>query len=218
MLILSSLLVTQIGCSSNESELLTKTNGTQALVNEGAISTKSAVTEFDELDPFASDIDSKISEIDKDYMDKTGESPILFSFFSGNGCMRDVCKIWIQVVKSRQLAYLFIDGINVNTWKVSTGTQGRDTPNFDRHPNGRIYDSYTSSKFPGGDYNGLGNMPYAIFIEGGFAIHGTAISNWPKLGTKASHGCVRVHPDNAKYFNRLVRQYGINQTWITIQN
>jgi len=74
-----------------------------------------------------------------------------------------------------------------------------------------------SSKFPGGDYNGLGNMPYAVFVDGGFAIHGTTRGNWPLLGQVASHGCIRVHPDNGFIFNRLVRQHGVKNTWITIR-
>ena len=100
----------------------------------------------------------------------------------------------------------------------------RGTPNFDKHPDGRIYNAYTSTKFPGGNYIvtvngkkvGLGNMPYAVFIRGGFAIHGTGTGNWPKLGRVASHGCIRIHPDNARLFNALVRQYGVSNTWITV--
>ena len=103
-------------------------------------------------------------------------------------------------------------------WPVSTGINGRNTPNFETHPNGRIYDRYTSKKFPGGDFNGLGNMPYAVFISGGFAIHGTGKGNWPKLGSRASHGCIRLHPDNALIFNRLVRKNGISEVWITVQD
>jgi hypothetical protein len=54
--------------------------------------------------------------------------------------------------------------------------------------------------------------------RGGFAIHGTGRGNWRKLGNKASHGCIRVHPDNALIFNRLVRENGIKNVWITVQN
>jgi hypothetical protein len=51
-----------------------------------------------------------------------------------------------------------------------------------------------------------GNMPFAVFIKGGFAVHGTTGgSDWgniSKLGTTPlSHGCVRIHPLNAKAFN-----------------
>ena len=132
-------------------------------------------------------------------------------------CVREQCEVWAQVVRSTQTMYLYIRGQLQGTWKISSGIPGRGTPNFDKHPDGRIYDRYTSLKFPGGDYQGLGNMPYAVFISGGFAIHGTAQSNWKRLGSKASHGCIRIHPDNAYYFNRLVRQVGVRYTWITVQ-
>lgn len=172
----------------------------------------------EELDPYSADVEQQLENFDQKYFEQTGKSPFLnFDILSGT-CVRQECKVWAQVVKSTQTMYLFVDGKLESTWKVSSGVEGRGTPNFDRHPNGRIYDTYSSSKFPGGDYNGLGNMPYAVFIEGGFAIHGTPKSNWPKLGTRASHGCIRIHPDNALIFNRLVRKNGISEVWITVQD
>jgi hypothetical protein len=181
---------------------------------------------LDELDPFDPNIEETLNKFDEVYESETGqESDISDKFNFGSDiflnqqqtCVRNQCEVWAQVVRSTQTLYLYVRGNVVATWKVSTGVPGRGTPNFDRHPNGRIYDRYTSSKFPGGDYQNLGNMPYAVFIEGGFAIHGTGTSNWPKLGKKASHGCIRIHPDNGRYFNRLVRQAGIKNVWITVQ-
>ncbi len=181
--------------------------------------------QMDELDPFDPNIEEKLEQIDQDYFAQTGKEPILeeaftnkiFGLFSRN-CVRKDCKVWLQIVKSTQRAYLYIDGTHQATWRVSTGTWGHGTPNFDTHPNGRIYDAYTSTKYPGGNYNGLGNMPYAVFISGGFAVHGTGVNNWAKLGSKASHGCIRLHPDQAYYFNRLVRKHGIKTVWITVQD
>jgi lipoprotein-anchoring transpeptidase ErfK/SrfK len=59
-------------------------------------------------------------------------------------------------------------------------------------------------------------MPYAVFIRGGYAIHGTTPGNFSKLGTRASHGCIRLHPDNAKLFNELVKRVGLENTWVKI--
>lgn len=176
---------------------------------------------MDELDPFDPNIEQKLLEMDKQYEQETGMSPFMESSiqpFSLFGCRKDRCKVWIQVVKSRQTAYLYQDGQLTNTWLVSTGTPNRETPTFEGHPNGRIYDKYTSTKYPEGDYRGLGNMPYAVFYNGGFAIHGTTPGNFKRLGTRASHGCTRLHPDNGYTFNRLVRQYGIKSVWISIVN
>jgi lipoprotein-anchoring transpeptidase ErfK/SrfK len=184
---------------------------------------------MDEIDPFDPEIDQKLQEFDQIYQEETGEdahigqskpdfgSLTLFRLPKPETCVREQCEVWVQVVRSTQTLYLYIRGEHKATWKVSSGVPGRGTPNFDKHPDGRIYDRYTSVKFPGGDYRGLGNMPYAVFIQGGFAIHGTAEVNWKKLGQRASHGCIRVHPDNAYYFNRLVRQVGVAYTWITVQ-
>jgi len=181
---------------------------------------RQSVSDVDELDPYSRDVEQTLEKYDEYYFEETGRSPFLYDVvpFMLKSCQRETCKVWVQVVKSTQRAYLFMDGKHVDTWKVSTGKEGHSTPDFDKHPNGRVYDSYSSKKYSGGDYQGLGNMPYAVFIDGGFAIHGTPASNWSKLGTRASHGCIRVHPDNARTFNRLVHQVGIYQTWVTVQH
>lgn len=173
---------------------------------------------MDELNPFDPNIEQTLEQLDQAYQEETGVSPFIENLLQpfGKGCFRAECPVWVQISRSRQQLYLHLNGVHSATWSVSTGAPGHGTPNFDTNPNGRIYDKYTSTKYPGGDYKGLGNMPYAVFISGGFAIHGTAESNWKKLGTRASHGCIRTHPDNAYYFNRLVRQHGIYKVWITV--
>jgi lipoprotein-anchoring transpeptidase ErfK/SrfK len=137
---------------------------------------------------------------------------------AANSKKQIACKIWADVSKKDQRLYLYVEGKCVDTFKVSTGTKGHETPNIDRRPSGPVFRKYTSKKYPGGNYNGLGNMPYVVFVQGGYGIHGTTLGNIPKLGTKASHGCVRVHPDNAKIFNELVSAAGLQNTWITIRD
>ncbi len=178
---------------------------------------------MDEINPFAENIEATLQEMDADYEAQTGKSATDFGLsipqnFSTGSCSQLTCEVYAQIVKSEQKLYLYVNGVLQARWDVSTGDENHETPLLNQHPDGRIYDAYTSKKFPGGDYNGLGKMPYAVFIKGGFAVHGTGKPNWPKLGKKASHGCVRVHPDNALYFNRLVRQAGVDNTWISIQN
>ena len=156
--------------------------------------------------------------MDLNYENETGFSSHMDneSILMDSGCVRENCAVWADVVKSEQRLYLYVNGNLQGTWAVSTGIPGRSTPDFDTHPDGRIYTAYTSTKFPGGDYHGLGNMPYAVFISGGFAIHGTPFIG--RLGERASHGCVRVHPDNARAFNQLVRANGVRNTWITVED
>jgi hypothetical protein len=175
---------------------------------------------FDELDPRSPDIEKTLKEMDLDYESTTGKKAHLDVDFLEElspSCFRNSCKIWADVDKGAQRLYLYINGALTYTWKTSTGKAGYTTPDFDRHPNGRIYDRYTSTKYPDGDYNGLGNMPYAVFVSGGYAIHGTTRGNWSKLGRPASHGCIRLHPDNAQVFNVLVRRNGISNVWVTVE-
>ena len=174
---------------------------------------------MDDFDPFDPNIEEKLNLMDAEYEAETGLSSHLpdKSRYFAAGCKRSACAVYAHVSKAQQLLSLYENGNLIGQFATSSGAKGHGTPNFDQRPNGRIYDAYTSKAYPGGDYNGLGNMPYAVFISGGFAIHGTGKSNWPKLGRPASHGCIRVHPDNAYRFNRLVRQYGVANTWITVE-
>lgn len=174
---------------------------------------------FDELDPRSPDIAKKLKELASDYQKVTGKSPFLHVDLLEQllpSCYRNSCSVWADVDKNAQRLYLYINGALTYTWKTSTGREGYETPDFDQHPSGGVYDRYSSTKYPGGDYNGLGNMPYAVFVEGGYAIHGTTRGNWSQLGRPASHGCIRLHPDNGHIFNLLVRRNGLSGVWVTV--
>jgi hypothetical protein len=177
------------------------------------------ITEFN---PFDANVEEQLREMDEAYEAETGLPAILEGGALttmtdiASGCRRASCAVYARVSKAEQRMYLSLNGRVIGVYPTSTGMPGYSTPDFDTRPDGRIYNFYSSKKWPGGDYNGLGNMPYAVFIRGGFAIHGTPKGNWPKLGQRASHGCIRVHPDAGRLFNRLVREYGIRQTWITV--
>lgn len=154
-------------------------------------------------------------------------------------CFRDTCAVYIEVDKTRQRATIRINGqlledksgsLKNGEIRATTGMAGHATPNFDRHPQSplRAYHKYSSSKYPGGNWigpdgKGYGNMPFVVFIKGGFGVHGTTgtdkSGNISKLGTvPLSHGCVRIHPLNAKEFNKAVAQYGAKNTWIYVHN
>lgn len=133
-------------------------------------------------------------------------------------CREKDCLLFAEIIKSSQTLYLYIDGEIQDSFKVSTGKGKYETPELNLRPSGPVFIKYTSRKFPGGNYQGLGNMPYAVFLRGGYAIHGTTPGNFPKLGTKASHGCIRLHPDNAKIFNELVKVIGLENTWVSVKD
>jgi len=134
-----------------------------------------------------------------------------------SGCTKKDCIIFADIIKSRQTLYLYLDGTLIDSFKVSTGIKKYETPNINVRPSGPLFTKYKSRKFPGGNYMGMGNMPYAVFIRGGYAIHGTTTGNFAKLGTRASHGCIRLHPTNARIFYELVKRIGIKYTWVTVR-
>lgn len=175
----------------------------------------------EELNPFASDIDEQLLFNDARHLQDriTPEATLNLKA----SCYRETCPVYLEVDKSRQRAQLFVNGVAIEAgeWLSTTGMKGYATPNFDRSLQQplRAYTKYSSSKFPGGDWNGLGNMPYAVFIKGGFAVHGTPEGNIKKLGTvPLSHGCIRVHPFNGKIFNDLVKKHGATKTWIWVHD
>ncbi len=175
---------------------------------------------LEEFNPFAPNAEEMLKEFDAVYEAETG----LSAFPAGRenslgaaGCYQHSCAIFVDIDKSSQTLRLYLDGRLADQWLVSTGAAGFRTPNFNKRFNGRIYRAYTSSKYPGGDYSGLGNMPYAMFIAGGIALHGTPQGNWRRLGQPASHGCIRIHPDNAAYLNQLLRRVGVQNSWVVVR-
>jgi lipoprotein-anchoring transpeptidase ErfK/SrfK len=134
-------------------------------------------------------------------------------------CRGKDCLLFVEIDKSKQQLYLYLLGELKDSFAVSTGKGKKyETPKMELRPHGPVVTKYTSKKFPGGNYMQLGNMPYAVFLKGGYAIHGTTPGNFAKLGTRASHGCIRIHPDNAKVLNSLVRMVGLRQTWVSIRD
>jgi len=133
-------------------------------------------------------------------------------------CREKDCFLFAEVVKSKQLLYLYIEGILKDSFKVSTVMKKYETKSFSVRPSGPLFVKYTSRRFPGGNYKGLGNMPYAVFVLGGYAIHGTTPGKFARLGTVASHGCIRLHPDNGRLFYELGKLIGLKNTWVTVRD
>lgn len=92
-------------------------------------------------------------------------------------------------------------------WPVSTGKSNYDTPTGTFVPH-RLEYQYYSKKYDNAP------MPFSIFFTGGYAIHGT--EHISKLGRKASHGCVRLEPENAEVLYEVVDYYGLENTIVRI--
>ncbi|WP_136656476.1 L,D-transpeptidase [Nitratireductor sp. XY-223] len=93
-------------------------------------------------------------------------------------------------------------------WKVSTGRRGYYTPTGSYRP------KWLSRHHRSRKYNNA-PMPFAIFFRGGYAVHGT--NEISRLGRPASHGCVRLDPNNAATLFSLVQREGFKNTRIIIR-
>ncbi len=91
-------------------------------------------------------------------------------------------------------------GESIN-WAISSGRSGYVTPrgSFKPYSLQRMHYSRKYNNSP---------MPYSIFFRGGYAIHGTGAVS--QLGRPASHGCIRLAPQNAAKLFAMVQQEGAN--------
>ena len=116
--------------------------------------------------------------------------------------------VLVSINKASQSMTVSVNGMPQYTWQVSTGRGSYGTPTGSYRLQSLARMHY-SSKY----YNSP--MPHSIFFYHGFAIHGT--HDISRLGGPASHGCVRLHPENAAVLFSLVRREGVDSTRIEIQ-
>ena len=100
---------------------------------------------------------------------------------------------------SQQRMKVYVNGVAKHSWPVSTARRGYRTPIGTFRP-GRMHVRYFSKK-----YN-KSPMPWSVFFHGGYAIHGT--NALKSLGHPASHGCIRLHPENARLLFTLIKANG----------
>jgi len=115
-------------------------------------------------------------------------------------------EIVVKVDKSSQRMSVIVDGEHRYSWAVSTGVHGTPSGTFRPQSLSRYHRSTIYNNAP---------MPYSIFYDGNFAIHGT--THVSRLGSRASKGCIRLHPSNAAILFSLVQKEGAGNTRISIQ-
>jgi hypothetical protein len=116
--------------------------------------------------------------------------------------------ILIVVDLELQTMQVKVDGDIKYRWDVSTGRIGFDTPPGRYQPT-RMYKTYFSRQHDNAP------MPFSIFFHQGYAIHGT--TDLANLGQIASHGCVRLAPDNAATLFAMVKKAGPKNTVIRVR-
>ena len=120
----------------------------------------------------------------------------------------NVRNVVAQVDISDQRMHVFVNGVQIHTFKVSTAGKGYRTPTGSWKPY-RMHKMWYSRK-----YNNA-PMPHSVFYNGGYAVHATTAIK--RLGRPASHGCVRLHPTNARKFFKLVLAAGRANTKIVVK-
>ena len=117
-------------------------------------------------------------------------------------------KVAITVDKDNQQMTVAVDGVETYRWPVSSGLPSYETPNGSFRAF-RMEEDHYSKEFDEAP------MPHSIFFTKiGHAIHGTDSVN--RLGSPASHGCVRLSRDNAAKLFALVREQGVLNTTVTL--
>jgi L,D-transpeptidase catalytic domain len=129
-----------------------------------------------------------------------------FLAFSGTGF---ATSILITVNKASQKMTVKVDGDTEYVWPVSTGAHGYETPSGKFRPF-RMEKDHFSKEWDDAP------MPNSIFFTGeGHAIHGSF--HVKSLGRKASHGCVRLAPENAAVLYSLVQKAGMQNTTVVLR-
>ena len=114
-----------------------------------------------------------------------------------------------QVDISQQIMRVYVDGALMHVWPVSTARMGYSTPVGVYRPT-MLSAYHRSAKY------GNSPMPHSIFFHGGYAIHGSYEIR--SLGRQASHGCIRLHPANARELFQMVNYFGPGSTRIVIRH
>jgi L,D-transpeptidase catalytic domain len=116
--------------------------------------------------------------------------------------------VLIRIDKSSQRMTVAVDGVPRWTWPVSTGRPGYDTPSG----------SFTAFRMEADHFSKEWDdapMPHSIFFTPkGHAIHGYLDTR--HIGSPASHGCVRLAPENAAKLYALVEEEGLPNTKVVL--
>ena len=116
--------------------------------------------------------------------------------------------IVINVDKSAQRMTVIVDGFQRWDWPVSTGLPRHKTPSGS-YKTFRMEKDHFSKEWDDAP------MPNVIFFTmKGHAIHGSF--DVKRLGRPASHGCVRLAPENAAKLFELVKEEGLSKTRVIL--
>src|SRR5258706_5820967 len=119
-----------------------------------------------------------------------------------------VITLRVTIDLTKQQMTVKADGESSREWAISSAARGYLTPTGTFTPTwkARMWFSRQYDDAP---------MPHSIFFKDGIAIHGTESTRM--LGRPASHGCVRLAPQNAAALYALVGKHGMASTQIIVR-
>jgi lipoprotein-anchoring transpeptidase ErfK/SrfK len=122
--------------------------------------------------------------------------------------------------RTAQKMFVYLDGRRIYKWSVSTGREQHErTPTgestWTHTPTGTFRIYYRNIDHVSQLWDGV-PMPYAQFFSGGVAIHAALPKYIPYLGSRASGGCIRLHPENARILWDLVSEVGTQNVLIEV--
>src|SRR3979490_2727490 len=117
-------------------------------------------------------------------------------------------KVAITVDKDNQQMTVAVDGVERYHWPVSSGLPSYETPNGSFRTFRMEEDHYSK------EFDDAPMPPSTFFTKIGHAIHGTDFEG--RLGSPASHGCVRLSKANASTLYALVQSEGVLNTTVTL--
>jgi len=116
--------------------------------------------------------------------------------------------VLVTIDKSTQHMKVEVDNTLRWIWPISTGQLGHDTPSG-KYTAFRMEADHFSKEWDDAP------MPHSIFFSlKGHAIHGYL--NTSRIGSPASHGCVRLEPANAARLYALVEEEGLPNTKVVV--
>jgi hypothetical protein len=116
--------------------------------------------------------------------------------------------ILINIDKTTQRMTVLVEGAKRYDWPVSTGLPRYATPSgsYSARSMNEMWYSREWDDAP---------MPHSVFFtKRGHAIHGT--DEVKRLGKPASHGCVRLDPENAATLFELIKRNGLESTEVVL--
>jgi hypothetical protein len=117
--------------------------------------------------------------------------------------------VTVTIDKSIQQMTVEVDGRPLYQWPVSTGKAGAYETPSGKYKAFRMEKDHFSKEWDDAP------MPFSIFFTPkGHAIHGSL--EVKRLGTPASHGCVRLLPANAAKLYALVEKEGVLNTTVIL--